>query len=288
MAMIPLMLGLSFILSEAPADPLAPRLSGNDRGTCGGFQAVDIHLPWEDSGYLTLRFPETLHSSLGLLFIDHSRDDMPPVVAPGPLPDWAIDEKTGAASYEIALPNGVAFGGVATPRVGGLEVGFWVRNGTEETLGHPSANFCLVQTGSKAFSEGGLTRSYIHSSGKWLALADTTYEVMDPEKDLWIVTGLGDAGIKAHEKLEGHWYCCPERADAPIIATTDSQGNRTVGITWDRGVHIMSNGRIPCIHCDPLAMPDLPPGETGRITGRVYLVEGGLAALWDALESEKK
>jgi hypothetical protein len=41
MPVIPLTLGLSFIVTQSSADLLVPRLSGNDRSTCGLFQAVD-------------------------------------------------------------------------------------------------------------------------------------------------------------------------------------------------------------------------------------------------------
>ena len=37
----------------------------------------------------------------------------------------------------------------------------------------------------------------------------------------------------------------------------------------------MSNGRIPCLHADPV-LPDCPPGESVSVEGRIYLLTGDL------------
>jgi len=283
---------LPFIVTLSHACPcvgqdatLAPELRGTQRDpTRIGRQSFEIHLPWDDAGFLELRFPETLRCNLGLLFIDHVRADMPPVVRVERLPAWVKDEETGAVSYVVDLPNGVSFGGTATPAAGRVEVEFWVRNDTEQPLTGLHTQFCLVQTKAPPFSEGSLTRTYIHSDGEWLALADTTHEVMDPQRGPWVITTVGDGGPKPHTKLDGCWYCCPERGDAPIIATTDSEGHRVVGLSWEDGAGLMSNGWIPCLHNDPRWPPRCPPGESLSVKGRIYMLEGGLDALWKALE----
>jgi hypothetical protein len=280
--LIPTIIGITSL--SAAADPLVPRLAGQARDPLRiGPQAVEIHLPWEGAGHVDLRFPETLSCNLGLLFIDHVRADMPPVVRVDRLPDWVIDEATGAASYELNLPNKVSFGATATPADGRVDLEFRIRNGTDAPLTGIHTQFCLVQTHSPMFSEGNLTRTFIHSDGEWLALADTTHEVMNPERGPWIVTAVGEWGMKPHTKLEGCWYVCPERGDTPIIATTSPDGDKVIGLTWDGGRGLMSNGWIPCLHNDPV-WPDCPAGETVRVRGRVYLVEGGLEALWEVLQ----
>ena len=217
--MLPLSLTLSWACAALGQGPtLVPELKGKQRDpTKIGHQSIEIHLPWEDAGYLELRFPETLRCDLGLLFIDHVRADMPPVVRIERLPDWVRNEETGALSYEIKLPNRVSFGAVATPVDGRVDLEFWVRNETEQPLTRLHTQFCVVQTKAPPFSEGQLTQTYIHSDGKWLALADTTHEVMNPERGPWILTAVGEGGIKPHTKLEGCWYCCPERGDASIV-----------------------------------------------------------------------
>jgi len=106
MKMLPIALGLSCVCATSQADPLIATLSGVVRDpTKTGYQSVVIELPWDGAGSVTMRFPETLGCNLGLLFIDHDRSDMPPVTRVDRLPDWAIDDETGAASYEIDLPN---------------------------------------------------------------------------------------------------------------------------------------------------------------------------------------
>lgn len=250
--------------------------------TLTGFQAVEIHLPWEDAGRLVLRIPETLSCDLGLLFIDHVRADMPPVAAVERLPDWRRNDQTGALSYGLQLPNGVSFGASATPVDGRVDFDFWVRNETDKPLTRINTQFCLTQNTSPAFSQGDLTRTYIHSGGRWLALADTTHEVMNPDRGPWIITGVGTGGMAPHSKLEGCWYCCPERGDYPVIATTAPDGQRVIALSWERGVSLMSNGWIPCLHCDP-QWPDCPPGQTVRLRGRLYITDAALDALWATL-----
>ena len=250
-----------------------------------GQQSVEIHLPWQDAGHVDLRFPETLSCNVGLLFIDHVRADMPPKVRAERLPDWVRDEATGALSYELGLPNSVTFGAVAVPHDGRVDFEFWVRNETDEPLQNIHTQFCLVQTGSPVFSEGKLTRTYIHSDGKWLALSDTTHEVMNAQRGPWIITAVGDRGIKAHTKHENCWYCCPERGDTAIIATTDEQGDRVIALQWDEGLSLMSNGWIPCLHNDP-TWPVCPAGETVKRKGRLFILEGGLDELWGVLQDE--
>ena len=280
--------GLALSLScvcAAHAEPLVATLSGVPRNpTEIGVQSVAIELPWEGAGVLTMRFPETLRCNLGLLFIDHVRADMPPVVRVDRLPDWTIDEETGAASYEIELPNDVTFGGTVTPVDGRVDFEFWVRNETNQPLTNLHTQFCLAQTRSRMFSEGSLTRTYLHHDGAWLALADTTHEVMNPERGPWILAGTHDGGPKAHTKLEGCWYVCEERADKGIIATASAEGDKVIALAFEGGQSLMSNGWIPCLHNDPPWPRECPAGETVSVKGRLFILEGGLDALDDVLD----
>lgn len=277
-----LVLALTPSFAAAPLIPtLAPVARDPD---VIGVQGVEIHLPWGDAGHVDLRLPETLACDLGLLFIDHERADMPPVARVDRLPDWQRDEGTGALSYELQLPNGVSFGAMATPADGRVEFEFWIRNDTGKALRGLSTQFCLVETAALPFCQGDLTRTFIRSGGRWLALADTTHEVMNPERGPWIITGVGNDGMPAHAQLEGCWYCCPERADSAVIATTDPDGKRVIALSWDRGVSLMSNGWIPCLHCDP-QWPECPAGDTVCLRGRLDILDTGLDGLWSLLEA---
>jgi len=273
--------------SHLRGPPLIPALAPAARDPVAtGLQAIETHLPWEGAGHVSLRLPETLACDLGLLFIDHVRDDMPPVARVERLPGWERDEGAGALSYELVLPNGVSFGAMATPADGRVDFEFWIRNRTDRSLRNIAAQFCLVETSSPAFSQGDLTRTLIRSGGRWLALADTTHEVMNPERGQWVISGVGDAGMPADTKLEGCWYCCPERGDVPAIATTAADGQRVIALSWDQGVSLMSNGWIPCLHCDP-QWTDCPVGDTVRLRGRLDIVDTGLDGLWALVEARR-
>jgi len=63
-------------------EPILPPAKGET-----GVLGFRIRVPWM-AGSIELRFPETLHSSLGLHFIDHVRGDMPPLYPPDPFPVW--------------------------------------------------------------------------------------------------------------------------------------------------------------------------------------------------------
>jgi hypothetical protein len=244
-----------------------------------GFQAAEVWLPWADAGHLTLRFPETLASNLGLLFIDHVRADMPPVVRAASLPDWRCDCATGALWYRLRLPNDVSFGARITPTAGGAALSFRVKNATGASLKSLVPQFCLVEDGAAPFSCGDLSRTYVRSSDRWLSLAETLHQVMDARLAPWVIAGVREKGPRSGASMAGAWYVCRERADVPLIATTDAAGARVIGLTWEGGRSVMSNGRIPCLHADPV-IADAAPGETVVVRGRIFVVSEGLDALW--------
>ena len=242
-------------------------------------QAVEIVPPWGTEGHLTIRFPETLHSNLGLLFIDHYRPDMLPVVELDRIPDWQIDPETGAISYLCQLPNGIEFSGKLIPGEDAVDMKFAVKNGTDSELNSLNLQFCLVQSSFPDFSIPELTNTYILHDGKWIALADTTFRKMVPDKPPWIIGSvIGRPGPKPGKSLEKAWYVCHEPADMPLIATVSRDGKRVLAITWPSGRSVMSNGWIPCLHADPI-LPNCPPGESVSVDGRLYLVTGGLDEL---------
>ena len=251
-------------------------------------QAVDIIPPWDTEGHLTIRVPETLQSNLGLFFIDHYRADMLPVVDLEKLPDWQLDPQTGALSYNCKLPNNVEFSGYLVPGDDVVDMKFTVKNGTDTKLERLRAQFCVVQSPCPTFNIPELTHTYIMNEGKWLALADTTFKKMVPDKPPWIICGLKDRPLP--EPGTSHpnaWYVCHERADVPLVATLSKDGKHVLALSWHGGGGIMSNGWIPCIHNDP-AIPDCPPGESISVEGKLYLLTGDLDDLKARYEQDFK
>ncbi|MFC1713634.1 hypothetical protein ACFL6S_08200, partial [Candidatus Poribacteria bacterium] len=238
--------------------------------------AVEMVPPWDTEGHLTLRFPETLHSNLGLLFIDHYRADMLPVVDLQKLPDWQVDPDTGAISYQCQLPNKVEFSGRITPGTDELDLEFTVKNGTDAELSRLGTQFCLVQSPCPTFSTPELTNTYILHDGKWLALSDSTFKKSIPDKPPWIIGSVKDRpGPKPGASHPDAWYVCHEPADAPLIATVSRDGAHVLAIAWSTGRSVMSNGWIPCLHADPV-LPNCTPVESVSVKGKIYLLTGGL------------
>lgn len=181
------------------------------------YHAVEIVPPWDTEGYLTLRFPETLHSNLGLLFIDHYRSDMLPVVDLQKLPDWQVDPDTDALLYNCELPNKVEFSGRITPGPDELELEFTVKNGTDTELSGLGTQFCLVQTPCPTFSIPELINTYILHDGKWLSLSDSTFKKSIPDRPPWIIGSVKDKpGPKPGASHPDAWYVCHELSDAPL------------------------------------------------------------------------
>ena len=241
-----------------------------------GIQAVKIIPPWDTEGHLLVRFPETLHSSLGLLFIDHYRSDMLPVVELQKLPEWHLDPNTGALSYECKLPNNVEFTGSVVPGADVVDMKFTVRNNTDEELKGLNIQICLVQSSCPTFNTPELTHTYILHDGNWLALADSTFKKMKPDRPPWIIGSVkGRPGPKPGQSHPDAWYVCHEPADIPLIATVSKDSAHVLAITWPSGRSIMSNGMIPCLHADPV-LPNCPPGESVSVEGKIYLLTGDL------------
>jgi hypothetical protein len=91
-----------------------------------------IRAPWLKD-HIEQRFPETIHSSLGLHFIDHDRRDMRPLKMLEPFPLWERNETTGAIEYTHKDTTGLAFGGRACPDTDRAVMEYRIRNKTGET-----------------------------------------------------------------------------------------------------------------------------------------------------------
>ena len=56
-------------------------------------------------------------------------------------------------------------------------------------------------------------------------------------------------------------------------ACADQSGSRWILTEWERCGRTWGNAQCPCLHSDPV-LPDCAPGETVRVTGRLWFGEG--------------
>lgn len=64
-----------------------------------------------------------------------------------------------------------------------------------------------------------------------------------------------------------------KRLETPFAAAVSEDGQRWIVTAWERCDRVWANPPVPCVHSDP-AFPDLNPGETGRVRGRLWFHEG--------------
>lgn len=255
-----------------------------------------IRTPWM-SGTMELRMPETIHSSMGLHFIDHNRADMPPLGTIAPAPVWRQDPGTGKLSYEARTSEGLVFGATATPNGPRVLLAFRIRNETGKPLRHVSSQQCLVLSKEPQFGRrNALDTTYTWVGGKWQCLNRTTPTAAEKGRDLWILMPVagGPPDLGGQKEMPGAWWVVNQVADDYLVARQSDDGKHLVGITWfdvPPGL-LMSNTRIPCLHAGPMQAVDLEPGATHVWRGVIYVMEndpGRLKVLfrqdWDAFRS---
>ena len=60
-------------------------------------------------------------------------------------------------------------------------------------------------------------------------------------------------------------------------AARSKSANRWIVTEWERCGRTWGNAQCPCVHSDPV-LPDCPPNETVRVSGRLWFVEGDYRA----------
>ncbi len=59
----------------------------------------------------------------------------------------------------------------------------------------------------------------------------------------------------------------------PLAAALSEKGDRTILTAWNRCSNAWGNPDCPCMHADPI-FPDCFPGDTVRVTGKIWFYEG--------------
>jgi len=240
-----------------------------------GILGFRVRAPWM-RGWIELRMPETLATSMGLHFIDHVRSDMPPLSVPKPWPVWKQDRRNGSLRYSHRTPEGVEFAGVARPSADEVALEFRVRNRTKETLRNANCQMCLVLSPSPDFGERNTlatTRTWV--GGTFANLAETTPSPSSKGRDPWIlmrVRGPGEAYAGPMDYPDG-WWVVDQIADLPVIARLSADAKHLVAVEWGaRQPMLMSNTRIPCLHAGPGDPATIEPGSEHVWRGRILLL----------------
>ena len=64
-----------------------------------------------------------------------------------------------------------------------------------------------------------------------------------------------------------------KRFESPYAVVGNAEKTRWIVHAWSRPQRVWGNAPCPCLHSDP-QFPDLAPGETGRLVGRLWFYEG--------------
>ncbi len=61
--------------------------------------------------------------------------------------------------------------------------------------------------------------------------------------------------------------------DGPLVAVKADAADRWIITAWQPLKRVWTNPPVPCIHSDPV-FPDCPPGQTVRVSGKLWFYEG--------------
>ena len=273
-------MGLALFMALAVADPLDATISLRELpppppgqfGTLG----FEIRVPWLE-GCLEMRFPETLHSSLGLHFIDHYRADMPPLSRLEPYPVWRRNSKTGEVLYTAVTREGVEFSGAAIPDEDTVRMEFRVKNKTGKPMLNVASQMCLVLSKAPALAKtNDLSPCYAWIDGTFTSFATTTPTPQQKGRKPWIL--LLTRGFAKHYRgprdWPDGWWVVDQQADRNIIARITEDKNHLVAVAWDEAdSQLMTNTMIPCLHAGPTRSVSIQPDEEAVWRGTIYLMK---------------
>jgi hypothetical protein len=231
-------------------------------------QIAWIKPPWMTPDYIWLDFPEAIFTDQGLLFLSHLSPRFPQVFPDEPKVPWK--EIEGGISFERKLPNGVIFGGsLVVQNETTVDLNLYIRNHSGEKLTKILLQTCAFLRHSKEFSAFTADNKYVH-------VPDSGWMSFPRALKLKTETGRYRLG----------WRGGPMSADLPVMVTKarpEREGgpdlNRMIAFTWDENTYsLITNPEHPCMHADPY-FPDLRPGQSAEIHGRLIFHEGTIEEL---------
>ncbi len=251
-------------------------VTGQDKSVNPMQHVALIQAPWMDAP-IRLRYPETVHTNT-LEFIDHEIDGADLATDPTELAGaWRQDDDAGTLWFEWDV-NSATIGGRLSPNEYDVDLEFWVGNRTNNPI-PVGLQFCTM-LGGTLFDDPDLERTWIHTGGEWVAMADTD-------------RGEGRATL-THYPVEGNpvpqvpvdiWGVSSDVSALDAVAVTSEDGNYVFAIAWPQARSILSNAEIPCVHADPI-LPMCEPGKRVHQRGKVYLFEGNLDDLTHRVNRE--
>ncbi len=167
--------------------------------------SVMISPPWQQEGPWVLRSPETIGCNHGLLFIDHRRDDMPPVTRPTHPLEWKRS-RLGVLNYTCELDYGISFRVQIQPGKDEVSIYTSISNGYVADMTNSGNQYCLIQKGVKGFEDPMAERTFIRAKGKWLALNRTKPGIAKGQHPFFIVTNTADLPALDKPKIERSWW----------------------------------------------------------------------------------
>ena len=221
-------------------------------------QIAWVHLPWPGAGTVMLDFPEAVFSDQGLLFLSHRSACFHPKWPDLPKADW--QSVPGGIAFERRLPNGFVYGGrLVAATDDRVDMALWARNEDDISIGQLKTQVCVYLPKAPDFAERTMDNKWVHVTGRgWMR-----YDEAEA------------AGVKTGQWRLG-WRSGLPSCDAPLIATTSADGTRLVATEWGDATYALTgNPAHPCMHADP-DWPDLAPGASAEITGRLHFFDGTL------------
>ena len=253
---------------RAPEVSVTPKLNGPDSpGAC----LVDIQAPWMNAP-INLRFPETIITDFGILFIDHFREDMVGKTEAKNLEQFHAGPG-GSFWYDWTLAENCRAGGIVSPGADGVTFESWFYNGND-TETFVDTQFCLRLWDDLLKDETG-ERTHILSNGEWLRMSDT--DRGKGRRELCHYPCIGGLDLPDNDDPTG-WGRGGVTADIGLVAVESPDGKNLIGLAFPRPKSILSNWLIPCVHADP-AWPKCPPKGHVRVSGKLYMIEGDLEYL---------
>jgi hypothetical protein len=227
-------------------------------------QIAWVHLPWADAGYVMLDFPEAVFCDQGLLFLSHTSPCFQQVYADIPQMPWeACDD---GIRFERRLPNALVYGGSLRAATGRRQVDMtlWARNEDEIPISRFMLQVCVYLPKAPQFAANTMANKFVHVDGRgWMTYVEAEA-----------------AGVKTGTWRLG-WRGGLPSCDAPLMVTRSADGSRLMAVEWgDATYSLTGNPAHPCMHADPV-WPDLLPGESTEITGRLTFFDGGLDEFYE-------
>jgi len=252
------------------------QISGMDPPEKGqaGYLGFEIRAPWM-KGRLQMRFPESLHSSRGLHFIDHHRPDMPPLYKLEPFPKWKREPDTGQISYHCKMPDGLEMSGRVRPGKDEISMEFSIKNNSNKPVDNVSPNMCLVLTHSDDFNK----KHDLSDVRTWIDGLFTSFDKLTPTSKQkgrfpWPLVLTREWRKKyqgSKDYKDGAWIV-DQIADLGTIARLSEDKKHLVAVQWSDRVWLMTNTSIPCLHAGPRGAVNIPPGKKHTWQGKIYLM----------------